>query len=230
MEGEYTSEKREKILVIVNVANKSVRFNVGNGHQTFRWLAGVIVDRLKETKLVREEYADNNFVISSLQNENGILLNPKEHIFEHIPSDSKNTISIKATLSPNFPSDEWGNPILTPWQVNAFVHSESGFRWATETDAWRERMAGQEEEDESKKAEISISPRMRSSLVQIGEDFNGADLDTAFQLDWKHVKCSWMAESPSVISTITSLGDVLRPRYAVVCNIFAHYCGVGEGT
>lgn len=211
------------LVLKVNVSGRPLDISVGDGKQTFKWLSQVILSRAKTAKLLRGDFEDDNYIVTGLRNREGVLINPLDSICDHVPEAGD--FHLVADVAPQFESDEWGNPILNKWQSRAFVHSEAGARWTGETSAWRERMEARDQETES---EVPVmSPRMRSSLVQIGDDFTEIDLETAFQLDWKQIKWTWL-ENPSPL-LLSSVADSVKLKFDMLCNLFSHYCGQGEG-
>jgi len=65
-----------------------------------------------------------------------------------------------------------------------------------------------------------------SNFIQIGFDFTESGIDYAFDLDWSVMKWDWLQPSELLKN---QLGDVLKQNYTSLCNLFAHYCGVGQG-
>jgi hypothetical protein len=217
----------------VNAVNtgKSLSINIGDGKQTIRWLSTVVASRAKESKLVLTDFPENNFIVTGVRNVEGTLINPADAICEHMSGSDPDRITLIVDLLSTFPSDEWGNPKLTNWQVNAFVHSKPGIKWAVETEAWRERnrAGGEEEYEEEQGAAEALSSRDDYNFVQIGSNFTAADVEMAFSLDVKQIKCSWLPSSSSSVDMMESLAGIAKASYDVICNVYAHYCGVGEG-
>jgi hypothetical protein len=65
-------------------------------------------------------------------------------------------------------------------------------------------------------------------LIKIGFDFTDADVELAFNLDWQIMDWTWLGSSLNEHSRV-KLGDVIKLNYSLICNIFAHYAGVGKG-
>jgi hypothetical protein len=119
-----------------------------------------------------------------------------------------------------FESDEWGYPVLGDWYYAAYVKSEQGIKWATEIELWREKIKRQ--------AEGYVATTIDSNLIQIGEIFFDDEIDATFELDWQQMKWGWL-NFPLSEQQVTALKRSLRNRYSIVCNLFAHYCGYGQG-
>jgi hypothetical protein len=89
---------------------------------------------------------------------------------------------------------------------------------------WREQMREIEEEKERNQFD---GRGMGSTLLQIGDLLSPTHVASAFSLDWNNMKWTWfpaMSEQKKI-----ALHDALKAHYAVICNIFIHYCGVGHG-
>jgi hypothetical protein len=227
-----------KVLVQLNLVQheeasaKKLTVDVGDGKQTIRWLATVAAARAKEGQLLRDECPENKFIVTGIRNADGKLINPTDCICEHTDPASPKIISLYADIAQEFEADSWGNPSLNSWQVNAFVHSKCGIKWASENEAWREKFNASrylQDVDENPDDLPTTMPKDRSNIVQIGDDFTQADIETAFSLDWRQIKCAWLPSSSSAASTMESVALTIKNNYALICKIYAHYCGVGQG-
>jgi hypothetical protein len=81
--------------------------SVGDGKQTFKWLASVIQSRIQTHQLRRKGYETESYIVTELLNTKGELLNPSHCIYEHAGS---NGMELSAVLATSFPVDEWDNP------------------------------------------------------------------------------------------------------------------------
>lgn len=213
------------MIVTVNISDKSFSVSVDEGRQTFKWLAGVIASRAKASQILRQDYEDDAFIVSGIKNVNGELIDPVDMIMEHSVGDS---VVVTADIMSSFESDEWGNPIRGDWMTAGYVRSDSGKIWTDEMTAWRERLEKPSIAPVGSDVEVPIfSPRIKSSLVQIGEEFSLAEVESAFSLDAQLMSWTWAERMPP--ATLQSITDILRDNYALICNIFLHYCGVGKG-
>jgi hypothetical protein len=120
---------------------------------------------------------------------------------------------------PNLEMDAWGNPVFGDWYYAAFVNSTTGKKWITEMEIWRDKL------DRDPSLEPSV---MESNLIQIGESFSERDVETAFELDWYQMKWRWLGFSMSE-QNMTALKSAFSRNYAILCHLFAHYCGYGQG-
>jgi hypothetical protein len=157
------------------------------------------------------------------------LLNPKDKIFEH--ADTGGFI-VAATVRTAFPVDDWENPEMNPWMHAAFVRSSSGQHWTQEVEAWRQSLKelklsqiGKDVDYNTALMAQKIFPQA-SKLIEIGFEFSDSDLSKLFSLDWAGLSFSWLQKQSE---DIAKLGQLLQERYSLICNIFAHYAGIGKG-
>ena len=217
------------MIITVNVNGETFDVNVGEGKQTFKWLASVVATRAKTFKVLREDFEDDGFIVTGLRNGDGDLVNPIDTIAEHCSSGA-DKFSVFADITTTFDSDEWGNPIRGEWMTAAYVRSSSSKIWSDEMTAWRERFGKSGSRNQTIATETDappLSPRLRSSLIQIGDQFSPEDIETAFKLDFKQMTWAWLEAVPT--TSLTLLSDVVQSQYGLLCNIFLHYCGVGKG-
>jgi len=203
-----------------------VNISVGNGQQTIKWLGSVVQARVKQFGLLRTGFENEDYIVTEIRNENDELLNPLDRIFEH--ANSSTGFTAKATLVNGFPVDNWVNPALNEWMKTAFVKSSIGINFANEMEAWRDSLNTVKELPRDLNNAV-LSPRSRSekpNLVRIGFDFTEDDITSAFSLDWSAMKWNWLSITEHQMNL---LGDCLKSHYSLVCNIFAHYAGYGQG-
>lgn len=218
-----------KMRVKVYVKSHQLDISCGDGHQTFQWLGLVIQERLKQFNILRKSLEGENFIITEIKNAAGELINPKDKIYEH---NSNSGIAVYATLANSFPVDTWMEPIYNDWMQVGYLHSKTSLNWSHEIEAWRnnlEPMRGipHAQNDPLKGSVIKQSTTTSpANLIKVGFDFTIEDVDTAFNLDWQGMKWKFLAMDEFMKS---KLGDVIKCYYSLICNIFAHYAGVGKG-
>ena len=117
-----------------------------------------------------------------------------------------------------FDSDEFGNPILNEWMTVAHIHSEEGLRWHNEMKAWREK--NQQSNDSNQTIDTNFVP--------VGDITTPSDLLTVFHVDWKQINWKWL---PFMLheENESLLKNCFHINYDIICFLFAHYCGHGEG-
>ena len=71
----------DKLLVVLD-------FSLGEGGQTFKWLALAIESRIKQQKLLRKTFAQDCIVVLSIENDRGELFDPADKIHDHCDSES----------------------------------------------------------------------------------------------------------------------------------------------
>lgn len=216
------------MIVKVQVCNKQIRISVGDGKQTIKWLAAVVQARIQHFGLLRTAFQEKNHLVTEIKNTVGELLDPKDSIYEHATGD---ILAVIATVVNSYPLDEWENPEMGDWMKSAFVRSSAGVSWANEIEAWRtslERVKASNAEAGSHEGNIIVqrTQPQASNLIQIGFDFTESDINAAFDLDWGVMHWEWLSPSEH---RKNQLGDVMKTHYALICNLFAHYCGKGQG-
>lgn len=208
----------DMVVVTVKLREVTISIPCGSGKQNFRWLASTIQTRMKENEKLRKNYDIDNCIVTELRNHLGELLNPKDLIEEHSGPSGMN---VNAVISAKFPLDEWENPEIGPWMKGAYLKSAHGQYWNSELEAWRINVKNSL--DQSSDPMLSRG----SSFVQVGYDFSKEDIRMAFDLDTKNMK--WISLKQYGDAQIIKVIDVLELHYALICNIFAHYCGMGRG-
>lgn len=230
--------------VDVTVNKTKLSISVGTGQQSFKWLASVIQERLRQFNLMRKNLEPETFIVTEIRNHENQLINPKDKLFEHTTPAGLSVIAIVSTA---FPIDDWENPKFNDWMQVAYLHTETNQNWAKEMDAWRENLQGIKEnatdifgQSNTEAKRMNINNTLLASkavphtarLIKIGFDFTEADVELAFNLDWQIMSWKWLSASSSstpFTEVIRSkLGDVLKGNYSVICNIFAHYAGVAK--
>ena len=216
------------MFVHAKVRDATVKISCGNGRQSFRWLGSVVQSRIKQYGVLKNKFEDENYIVTEIRNMDGQLLNPMDLLCEHADSDNLNVV---ATVVSAFPVDEWEVPEMGDWLKEAHVKSKTGHHWMTEIEAWRDSlktMKAAQSNYEDKEVNILAhrANPVSSNLIQIGFDFSEADIYSAFDLDWSIMKWDWLQPSELLKN---QLGDALKSNYAIICNFFAHYCGVGQG-
>ena len=82
--------------VEVKIINQTFCISVGNGHQSIKWLAFAINAKINEEKILRVSYGDEGCLVSAIKNMDGVLLNPKDSIYEH--ADDNTTARVIAEV------------------------------------------------------------------------------------------------------------------------------------
>jgi len=203
--------------VIVKVKDTEINIPCGDGKQSFKWLSLVIQSRLKENVQLRRKYDVEAFIVTEIRNIFGEMLNPKDLIQEH---SGPSGLTVRAVVESKYPLDEWEYPDLGPWVKGAFLKSDIGNYWHSELDAWRSTVKKVDESNQSHE-------QNGTSFIQIGFDFFSEDFKTAFDFDSKNMKWDWM--KPINDTHKIKVIDVFKAEYSIICKIFAHYCGFGQG-
>lgn len=198
------------MIVQVHVRSKTLQISIGNGNQTFKWLALVISGRLKHFHVLKHSFEDECRTVTALKDGDGRLLNPSDIICETVPNHAE----IYADVTDKIESDEYGNPLLTDWMMASFTKSDHGLKWISEMDAWRNHTKEDEEEPN------------QGSLLFVGK-FTIDEIDSAFDLDWRIMNWKWLGFMPSD-SEVHDIKILLKSNYSVICKIFSHYCGLGK--
>lgn len=108
-------------------------------------------------------------------------------------------------------------------QRSAYVKSDIGSHYAEELDAWRNNLRAIDRHEEG----VMIGSGSTSTFIKVGFDFSDDDIDSAFDLDWGNMKWGWLGAVSD--SQKNAIGDVMKSNYRLFCNVFAHYCGIGQG-
>lgn len=216
--------------VRVLVRNEQIDISCGDGRQSFQWLAAAIQGRLKHFNVLRKGLETDQYIVTEIRNTSGELINPKDKLYEHAGPSG---LIVRATVEVTFPVDSWENPVMNEWMEAAYTHSQSGHHWAHEIEVWRDNLA-ELKAAAPKGADVDYNTLLlakkvlpaASQLIKIGFDFTAADVETAFNLDWRGMDWSWI---PLGEIEKSKLGDILKSSYSLICNIFAHYAGIGKG-
>jgi hypothetical protein len=217
------------MIINVKVRDATVKISCGNGRQTIRWLGSVVQARIKQYDVLRKNFEEDNYIVTEIRNADGLLLNPADLICEHASSD---TLTVIATVVTTFPVDEWEIPEMGDWLKGATIKSKTGQHWFSEIEAWRDSLKSlQAAQNAGEDVETNILVHKAhpptSSLIQIGFDFSESDINSAFDLDWAVMRWDWLQPTELLRN---QLGDALKSNYAAICNVFTHYCGVGQGS
>ena len=217
------------MIIKVKVLNSTINISCGNGRQTVRWLGSVVQARIKQYGVLKNRFEDENYIVTEIRNGEGHLLNPADLLFEHAKDGS---LEVTAVVTSSFPVDEWEIPELGDWLKSAHVKSKIGSQWMSEIEAWRGSLKAMNNvnssrgEGQESNVLLHRAQPQTSNLIQIGFNFTDVDINSAFDLDWTIMRWDWLQPSELLKN---QLGDVLKRNYSSVCNIFAHYCGIGQG-
>lgn len=113
---------------------------------------------------------------------------------------------------------------MSVWQCAAYIHSSMGVKWATEIETWREKSREVQEN-----GGLGYSKRpIDSNLVLIGEVYTEEDVHSAFLLDWNQMR--WDSLNMKLTEALeTQIRRSLLSNYGMICSLFSHYCGYGQG-
>eukprot|EP01041_Mallomonas_annulata_P010142 gene10142-21153_t len=207
-----------KLTVRVQANGNKIQITVGEGKQTFKWLANVVTEQLKSIISAKLKVGDVGASVVGFTDLSGDEIHPMDFLYQY-SSDSVNTMDFIAKVIETIPSDDYGNPLYSEFQKAAFLCSESSRKWALETDAWRDRGSNAYEH-------LSNSTSHSSHMVYIGE-LSSQELEGAFELDWQKINWGWLGFA-STDNSLQDIKDVLKSHFRVICNIFNHYCGDGQ--
>lgn len=182
--------------------------------------------RLKTMNVLRRSLETDQYIVTEVRNTNGELINPKDKIYEHAGPSG---LVVQASISTAFPVDDWENPAMNDWMQAGYVHSQAGQHWVKEINVWRSNLAQLKSSEQHGDLNTSLLAQrvlpQTSRLIKIGFDFSEADVETAFNLDWKGMQWDWV---PLGEAGKSAVGDLLKGSYSLVCNVFAHYAGTGK--
>lgn len=74
----------EKKNVKVEVRGILLKIPVGNGTQSFKWLASVVQAKLQDKGTLRKIGFTESAFVSAIKNESGLLINPHDIINDHL--------------------------------------------------------------------------------------------------------------------------------------------------
>lgn len=212
------------MFIKVQVLSHTLDISCGDGKQKFKWLASVVQSRIRDSGILRSNFEKGDYIVTEIRNQFNELINPNDLIFEHVGPSG---LLVKAVVSTTYPVDEWENPEVNDWIRAAYIKSKVGLNWATELGAWRESIRKLKvAEGKENSAGIELNKTMSAAtLVHVGNNFSPAELESAFDLDWGGMKWAW---SSFTDQQKTQLGETLKDNYQLLCNIFSHYCGIGQ--
>lgn len=199
----------------VNVLTKSLTIELGEGHQSMRWLAQVVSARIVSTRLLRSTFEEEKQLVIGMTAEDGSAIDPNATIAD-VLSDGD---SIRAMVTDEVLSDTHGNPVVPVWRQEAFIHSGPGIIFARGHEAWKRNPS---------RMRTATTPGElgQDSLVFVGE-LSDADVSAALELDWSMIDWSWAVPSPTE-EFMYRLKDSINAHYGVICQIFAFCAGSGR--
>jgi hypothetical protein len=187
-----------------------VEMSLGDGRQTFRWLAKALEARLSVFKTLRDSNSADKCVICAFKNASGELLNPFDMIFEHA-EDGAEKVEVWAESQSKIEIDGNGDPVYPEWLSAAFVMSDEGRKWQSSISHFREN---------GHNAEAS------SNMVQVGQVTDGQGAISAFNVDVSNLDFARLGMDKNMLMKV--LAESLRPSYAAICGLFAHFSGSAE--
>ena len=200
--------------VVVLVQRQPLEIEVGEGHQSFRWLAQVVSARIKRFKVLRATFEEEKQLVLRLTHQNGTEIDPNSEICDGVEDGS----SIVAEVTDSVPSDSHGNVALTSWMQDAYVQSGAHIAFIRGNEAWKR--------NPTRMRTATAQDTASDSLIFVGE-LTDADVATAFELDWPLIDWSWVFDDPDE-KFMYQLKDNLRDHYGPLCCIFTHYAGHGR--
>ena len=128
------------MIVSADVHGCIIQIKVGDGHQTFKWLAAILQSRIAEQKLLRPQQMSDHVIVKTIRNKTGELVNPNDLIVEHRPKGSfdTDTLDVLVEVMAEFESDTHGFPIYEDWLQAAYMITDSSSKWALDSQLWRE--------------------------------------------------------------------------------------------
>jgi hypothetical protein len=114
-----------------------IKVQVGEGRQTFKWLATVVQTRLKEQQLLRRHMVSDTVLVKAIKNAAGELINPNDYVCEHKIPDALG-VTVYCEIMDVFESDACGFPVYDDFLQAAYMVSDASSKWALESQIWRE--------------------------------------------------------------------------------------------
>jgi hypothetical protein len=201
-----------KVCVHHPVAGELI-ISLGDGRQTFRWLAKAVESRVSVFKLARTATAEHGSdlnLVTAFKNRTGELLNPFDMIYEHGEKDA-DQIDIWAESTAELVIDNNGDPEYPEWLSAAFVISDEGRKWQNTITHFRENNS-----DTGKGA----------NAVLVGDVSDGQGAVAAFNIDVSNLNFDMIDTPKNII--MKNLIEGLRGSYGSFCGLFGHFCGAAE--
>jgi hypothetical protein len=103
------------------------------------------------------------------------------------------------------------------------VNSTLGKMWQNELENWHSSIEYVQEH-----GGLGVTNhRQEANLVLLADRYMDNDIKTAFRLDWQHMTWDWNRSWTADLER--QIHDSLEQNYSTICNLFSHYCGLGEG-
>jgi len=201
--------------ITVQVLTKLLEIEVREGRQNVKWLAQVVSTRIAYFKLLRSTFEEEKQLIVGMIGPDGSLLDPNATIVDVLEEDDV----VRANVTDEVNSDQYGNPIVPVWRQEAFVHSGPGMIFAQGYEAWKRNPSRM-------RSATTPGDGGKDSLVFVGE-LSDADVFAALELDWSMIDWNWAVTDPSESYTY-KLKDAIKSNYGVVCRLFAFCAGSGR--
>jgi hypothetical protein len=209
--------------VKIRILEREIVVEVGNGHQTVRWLAQTVQARIALKKLMRLEFAEEKLIVTAIRNASGDIISPYMEIAEAISDPS---IPLKADVSDSTPTDEHGNPVLTQWTLDAYVKSVPGKNFFQGNKGWK-RNPSRMRTPGTRGRSGAGGMLSADGLVFVG-NMSDSGVLTAFELDWPQIDWGFALQEVSN-DDMDRLKDGIMRCYDVICRLFQHYAGLGQG-
>jgi hypothetical protein len=209
--------------VKIRILEREIVVEVGDGRQSVRWLAQTVQARIAVKKLMRLEFAEDKVIVTAIRNASGAIINPYMEIAEAVPDLS---IPLKADVSDATPTDEYGNPVLTQWTQDAYVKSAAGKNFFQGNKGWK-RNPSRMRTPGTRGRSGAGGLLSADGLVFVG-NMSDSDVLTAFELDWPQIDWGFALQEVSN-EDMERLKDGVMRCYDVICRLFQHYAGLGQG-
>ncbi|KAJ1437193.1 hypothetical protein B484DRAFT_392916, partial [Ochromonadaceae sp. CCMP2298] len=88
------------MIIEVKVKDQNVSISVGDGKQTFKWLASVVQARIQQYGVLKSRFENDNYIVTEVRNKSGELINPADRLYEHADLGKCSVTAIVATSFP----------------------------------------------------------------------------------------------------------------------------------
>jgi hypothetical protein len=73
------------MIIEVKVKDRMVSVSVGDGKQTFKWLASVVQARIQQYGVLKSRFEDDNYIVTEVRNRSGELIYAPMHLYTYAP-------------------------------------------------------------------------------------------------------------------------------------------------
>lgn len=114
---------------------------------------------------------------------------------------------------------------MSDWASIAYVHSTMGIKLRDEMKRWRNKSGSSDSNYDENNNNTAFT---NSNFILIGDEYTNEDIQSAFTLDWRQMKWEWL-QIHLTENLETQLRRCLESYYGIICCLFIHYCGYGQG-